>query len=211
MTSRIVIIGAGSAMFSLSLIRDLCLTPRLAGSSVVFVDVDAQRLAGAHELCRRYAAELGVTLMLEQTTDRRAALRGADFVVNTALVAGHRALRDGWAIARRHGYRMGGSLHVVHDEAFWVNFFQFALFDAIAGDATLFIRRDEVEAAWQIADAVRAGWAGRSLSERAGTRSRSSISRVPATSAWTSRRSPVLFVMLAEITAVSPTTKKRGA
>ena len=160
MTSRIVIIGAGSAMFSLSLIRDLCLTPTLAGSSVVFVDVDAQRLAGAHELCRRYAAELGVNLMLEQTTDRRAALRGADFVVNTALVAGHRALRDGWAIARRHGYRMGGSLHVVHDEAFWVNFFQFALFDAVAGDML-----ELCPDAWllQVANPVLAGvtWLGR--------------------------------------------------
>ncbi len=37
------------------------------------------------------------------------------------------------------------------------------LLEAIAGDATLFIRRDEVEAAWQIADAVRAGWDGKPL------------------------------------------------
>lgn len=160
MASRIVIIGAGSAMFSLSLIRDLCLTPRLAGSTVAFVDVDAQRLAGVHELCRRYAAELGTALDLEQTTDRRAALRGADFVVNTAFVAGHQALRDGWTIARRHGYRMGGSLHVVHDEAFWVNFFQLELFDAVAEDV-LEICPD----AWllQVANPVFAGvtWLGR--------------------------------------------------
>jgi glucose-6-phosphate 1-dehydrogenase len=39
------------------------------------------------------------------------------------------------------------------------------LLEAIAGDATLFIRRDEVETAWQIVDAVRAGWAGRELTE----------------------------------------------
>lgn len=160
MPRTIVIIGAGSAMFSLSLIRDLCLTPRLAGSRVVFVDVDAQRLAAAHELCRRYAAELGVRLVLEQTTDRRAALRGADFVVNTALVAGHQALRDGWAIARRHGYRMGGSLHVVHDEAFWVNFFQLRLFDAVAADIL-----ELCPEAWllQVANPVFAGvtWLGR--------------------------------------------------
>jgi len=37
------------------------------------------------------------------------------------------------------------------------------LLEAIAGDATLFIRRDEVETAWQIADAVRSGWAGKPL------------------------------------------------
>ena len=37
------------------------------------------------------------------------------------------------------------------------------LLDAIAGDATLFIRRDEVEQAWEIADSIRAGWDGRPL------------------------------------------------
>ncbi len=40
------------------------------------------------------------------------------------------------------------------------------LLDAIAGDATLFIRRDEVETAWQIVDSVRAGWEGKSLTNR---------------------------------------------
>ncbi len=40
------------------------------------------------------------------------------------------------------------------------------LLEAIAGDATLFIRRDEVETAWQIADSIRAGWEGKSLTNR---------------------------------------------
>ena len=40
------------------------------------------------------------------------------------------------------------------------------LLDAIAGDATLFIRRDEVEQAWEIVDSIRAGWDGRPLDPR---------------------------------------------
>ena len=40
------------------------------------------------------------------------------------------------------------------------------LLEAVAGDATLFIRRDEVETAWQIADAIRAGWEGKPLTNR---------------------------------------------
>jgi glucose-6-phosphate 1-dehydrogenase len=40
------------------------------------------------------------------------------------------------------------------------------LLDAIAGDATLFIRRDEVEQAWEITDAIRAGWDARPLDDR---------------------------------------------
>ena len=38
------------------------------------------------------------------------------------------------------------------------------LLEAMAGDATLFIRRDEVEASWDIIDPIRAGWGDRALS-----------------------------------------------
>ena len=40
------------------------------------------------------------------------------------------------------------------------------LLEAMAGDATLFIRRDEVESAWAIVDAIRKGWAGKALTNR---------------------------------------------
>ncbi|HEY2081443.1 MAG TPA: glucose-6-phosphate dehydrogenase [Verrucomicrobiae bacterium] len=40
------------------------------------------------------------------------------------------------------------------------------LLEAMLGDATLFIRRDEVETAWQIVDSIRSGWEGKSLSNR---------------------------------------------
>jgi glucose-6-phosphate 1-dehydrogenase len=40
------------------------------------------------------------------------------------------------------------------------------LLEAMAGDATLFIRRDEVEAAWQIVDSIRKGWGDTPLSNR---------------------------------------------
>ena len=40
------------------------------------------------------------------------------------------------------------------------------LLEAIAGDATLFIRRDEVETAWKIMDSIRAAWDGKPLTNR---------------------------------------------
>ncbi len=40
------------------------------------------------------------------------------------------------------------------------------LLEAIAGDATLFLRRDEVETAWKIVDSIRAGWEGKPLTNR---------------------------------------------
>jgi glucose-6-phosphate 1-dehydrogenase len=40
------------------------------------------------------------------------------------------------------------------------------LLEAIAGDTTLFIRRDEVETAWKIVDSIRAGWDGKPLTNQ---------------------------------------------
>ena len=40
------------------------------------------------------------------------------------------------------------------------------LLEAVAGDATLFIRRDEVETAWGIVDPIRAGWDNKPLTNR---------------------------------------------
>jgi len=40
------------------------------------------------------------------------------------------------------------------------------LLEAMEGDATLFIRRDEVETAWQFVDSIREGWDGKPLTNR---------------------------------------------
>ena len=40
------------------------------------------------------------------------------------------------------------------------------LLEAIEGDATLFIRRDEVETAWGIVDPIREYWGGQTLSDK---------------------------------------------
>ena len=40
------------------------------------------------------------------------------------------------------------------------------LLEALSGDATLFIRRDEVEAAWSLVDPIRQAWGNQSLSEQ---------------------------------------------
>lgn len=134
MNKKISLIGAGSGAFSLSLIRDLCLTRNLEGCTVSFMDINPERLEGSYNLCRRYAEELGVTIHFEKTLNREESLQGADFVINTALSAGYHRLQAGWEIARRHGYRWGGSLAIMHDEAFWINFYQLRLFESIAQD-----------------------------------------------------------------------------
>jgi alpha-galactosidase len=131
---KISIIGAGSAGFSLQMIRDICLTRNLEGSTVSFMDVDPERLDAAYVICQRYAHELGVTLTLEKTLDRRESLRGADFVINTALTTGHPHMKEGWEISLRRGYNWPASFHVMYDEPFYVNYYQFKFFEAVTED-----------------------------------------------------------------------------
>jgi alpha-galactosidase len=105
---KVSVIGAGSAQFSLGLVKDLCLTRSLAGSLVSFMDINPERLEMIHKLAARYASELGADLCFEHTTDRAASLRDADFVINTAAAKSHhhqRAVRD---LTARHGYYYGG-------------------------------------------------------------------------------------------------------
>jgi alpha-galactosidase len=131
---KISIIGAGSAVFSLNLVRDIILTPNLNGSTISLMDINEERLNAVYLLGKRYINEANAKFKFEKTTNRRESLKDADFVINTALVAGHDRLKKGWEIAKKYGYRFGGSFHVMHDEAFWINFYQFKLFDSILND-----------------------------------------------------------------------------
>ena len=131
---KIAIIGAGSGIFSINLIKDLCVNENLKDARLTLMDVDERRLDGIYSMCVRYAAEINHRLDVSKTTDRIEAITGADFVINVALDYGHARLREGWRVAMEHGYRFGGSLHVMHDEAFWVNFHQLRLMESIAQD-----------------------------------------------------------------------------
>ena len=105
---RIGVIGAGSATFSLGLVKDLCLTGNLAGSEVHFMDIDADRLDAVTRMASRYTGEVGGDLRFRQTTDREEALREADFVINTAMVQSHHHQVDMRRLMARHGYYYRG-------------------------------------------------------------------------------------------------------
>lgn len=104
---KTAVIGAGSAVFSLGLVRDFSLTESLAGSTITFMDMDEERLERIHNLARRYATEVKADLRLEKATDRKKALEGADFVINTALVGGHEDQETERTVFEEHGYYRG--------------------------------------------------------------------------------------------------------
>ncbi len=104
---KLGVIGAGSATFSLGLVRDLCLADSLRGSLVTFMDVDRGRLERILDLAQRYVAELGIDLRFEATLEREAALRDADFVLNTALVGSHTWEEEWRRLADQLGFYRG--------------------------------------------------------------------------------------------------------
>jgi len=104
---KIGVIGAGSAQFSLGLVRDLILTKSLHGSTVTFMDIDAERLDLVYRLAHRYVEEQGVDLHFERSFVREDALADADFVINTALIGGHGADESERKLAEQHGYYRG--------------------------------------------------------------------------------------------------------
>ena len=59
----VAIIGAGSAVFSLGLIRDLCLTERLHGCTVRLMDIDERRLRKVQAVIHGELAGIVVILL----------------------------------------------------------------------------------------------------------------------------------------------------
>jgi alpha-galactosidase len=104
---KISVIGAGSAEFSMGLVRDLCLTDSLAGSCVSFWDVDAGRLDMIDNLARRFAGEVGSTVTFEKATSQADTLENADFVINTALAGGHGLEESERSLLEKNGYYRG--------------------------------------------------------------------------------------------------------
>jgi alpha-galactosidase len=110
---KIALVGAGSAQFSLALLRDLVLSDELNGSTVSLMDIDAGRLNSVRQLTERYVREVGADLVVESSDDLKVALTGADFVINTALAGGHPAYEAERSLADAHGYYRGVSpLHM---------------------------------------------------------------------------------------------------
>jgi alpha-galactosidase len=76
------------------------------GSTITLVDINRERLDAAYKVARRYAGELGVDVKIEKTEDRRDALKGAEYVINTAF-GGHDYTETMRRVGEKHGYYRG--------------------------------------------------------------------------------------------------------
>jgi alpha-galactosidase len=112
--TRIVLVGAGSVEFTRNLLGDFLSYPELQGATIVLHDIDPDRLATAERMARWTAGALGAEPRIEASLDRREALRGADFVVNTIQVGGARATRLDFDIPAKFGlqYTINDTINV---------------------------------------------------------------------------------------------------
>jgi alpha-galactosidase len=101
--TKIVLIGAGSAMFTSGLVADMLAAADLGPWRLGLVDTDPEALRTAEGLCGRMIALTGANIALEASVDRREVLPGADVVVTTIGVGGRRAWETDVLIPRAYG------------------------------------------------------------------------------------------------------------
>ena len=112
--TRIVLVGAGSVEFTSNLLGDFFAYPELHDATIVLHDIDPDRLKTAQRMASWVAQAMGADPTIEAHLDRRAALKGADFVVDTIQVGGTRAIQIDFDIPARYGlhYTINDTINV---------------------------------------------------------------------------------------------------
>jgi len=101
--AKIAMIGAGSLVFCKTLMEDFLGTPALAGSEYRLMALTHRRLDKMTSFVERMIRDNGVKATVKATTDRREALRGADYVVVMIQVGGVDAFQHDYEIPMKYG------------------------------------------------------------------------------------------------------------
>jgi alpha-galactosidase len=101
----ITFLGAGSVVFTRELLADILSFPELRDVTLSLHDIDPERLATAEAIAARTAAQLGASPKVRSSLDRRTALDGADYVINSIQVGMHAATVTDFEIPARYGLR----------------------------------------------------------------------------------------------------------
>lgn len=122
--TKIVIIGAGSAIFGLNSVSALLGSERLRGSTLALVDRNPEALSLMGRLAERLNREWGAEMQITTHTHHREALEGAEFVVLAIEVPPREALwRTDYEIPLKYGVRQpyaenggpGGFIHAARN------------------------------------------------------------------------------------------------
>ena len=100
---KFAFIGAGSYVFTRELVKDILSYPHFADSEIALMDTDPQRLATIEKAIRRIIEAGNYPAKVLSTTDRTAALAGADAVLCTIKVGGPEATVNDIEIPMKYG------------------------------------------------------------------------------------------------------------
>lgn len=100
---KITLIGAGSVVFTLNLLGDILSYPELANAEIALMDIDPERLRIAELMASKLAEKLGTHPAITAYADRRAALDGAHYVINTIKVGGYASTLIDFEIPKKYG------------------------------------------------------------------------------------------------------------
>jgi alpha-galactosidase/6-phospho-beta-glucosidase family protein len=106
MSTKIVLIGAGSAMFGLGSLGNILRSKVLEGCTVVLHDINGAALEKVERVARRFIQERKLPYSLVATTSREEALQKAQFCI-IAIEVGNRyeLWEQDWHIPQQYGIR----------------------------------------------------------------------------------------------------------
>ncbi|MDX2109112.1 MAG: alpha-glucosidase/alpha-galactosidase [Verrucomicrobiota bacterium] len=88
--AKIAFVGAGSVVFTKTLICDILQNPALQDSTLSLMDIDPRRLETARILAERVVRQMKVNAKVEASLDLKTALKGAKYAITTIQVGGYK-------------------------------------------------------------------------------------------------------------------------
>jgi len=101
----IVVIGGASLTFGTKTLRDIINHPQLDGSTLRLVDIDEEHLEIMTRLGRRLADAVEHSVVIESTTERKVALKDADYVLISVEVERYKLWKEDFSIPVSLGVR----------------------------------------------------------------------------------------------------------
>jgi len=100
---KITFIGAGSVGFTRTLLTDIMTVPELKGIEIAFTDINQHNLDMVTQLCQRDLESNGIATKIQATTNRRAALKNAKYVINCVRIGMLSAFESDIEIPLKYG------------------------------------------------------------------------------------------------------------
>jgi alpha-galactosidase len=105
MSKKIAIIGAGSIVFSTTLINDIFHVKKLAGAELALMDTSMEKAERVALYARKIIDKNNLDFSVYPTIDRRQALDGADYVMTVFQIAGIEGYRLDHEIPLKYGIK----------------------------------------------------------------------------------------------------------